>query len=49
MYKFNEIYLRTQPERDKLAAVRHLVNEKTLILNEKKSKLAEIMAKLQRL
>jgi dynein heavy chain len=49
MYAFNEIYLRTQPLRDKLAAVRELVAEKTKLLNEKKADLAEIMAKLQKL
>lgn len=49
MYSFNQIYLNTQPLREKEAEVKELVKEKTAMLNEKKKILAAVIEKVKNL
>ena len=49
MYSFNNIYLNTQPLRDKEAEVKELVREKTMLLNEKKKILQDVIDKIEKL
>ena len=46
MYSFNQIYLNTQPLRDKEAEVKELVQEKTKLLREKKKILEGVIQKI---
>lgn len=49
MYSFNQIYLNTQPLRDKEAEVKELVQEKTKLLREKKKILEGVIQKIENL
>ena len=49
MYSFNNIFLNTQPLRDKEAEVKELVKEKTLLLKEKKKILEDVITKINNL
>ena len=49
MYNFNKIYLDTQPLRKKEAQVKKLVAEKTLLLEEKKKILENVINKINSL
>ena len=49
MYSFNQIYLNTQPLREREAEVKKIVAEKTALLQEKKKILQGVIDKINSL